>query len=102
MIKIPHNPLATTTTPKTAITAIYNLRSHTLLSHDARLIILASAQREELLQFPLQRLERRSLVLVALPALVHDVVERLRAARGWGHAVAVLHLVKDLGVCHAC
>eukprot|EP00047_Mylnosiga_fluctuans_P017911 m.65384 g.65384 ORF g.65384 m.65384 type:complete len:468 (-) comp7319_c0_seq2:293-1696(-) len=56
---------------------------------------------EEVLQAPLQRLEARPLLGVRLPAVQHDLVERLRRAGRRGHAVAALDLLQHLGVGHA-
>ena len=71
-------------------------------SDDGCLVVLATGQREELLQLPLQGLECGPVILVLLPAFKHNFVE-CRGTGGWTrHAVAMLHLVKHLGIRHAC
>lgn len=65
------------------------------------LLVLRPVHREEVLQFPLERLEGRPFHGVAVPALHHDVVEGGGTARRTRHAVAVVDLVEDLRIRHA-
>lgn len=65
------------------------------------LLVLGPVHREEVFEFPLERLKGRSLHWVAMPALHHDVVEGGRAAGRTRHAVAVVDLVEDFRIRHA-
>jgi hypothetical protein len=73
-----------------------------VLRHAARLFVLGALHGEEVFQLPLQRLKRRPLHRVLVPALEHDVVQRSRTTGRTRHSVAVLHLVQHLGICHTC
>lgn len=70
-------------------------------SVSGRLLILRIVHGEEVLELPLQGLERGSLQRVLVPAFEHDVVESGRAILRTRHAIPVFHLVKDFSVCHA-
>lgn len=66
-----------------------------------RLLVLGVVHGEEVLELPLEGLEGGSLQRVLVPALEHDLVEGRWAVLRTRHAVSVLHLVEDFGVCHA-
>lgn len=64
-----------------------------LVSVGGRLLVLAIGHGEEVFQLPLQRLKRRPLHWILMPAFDHYVVEKGRAALGTLHPIAMFHLV---------
>ena len=56
---------------------------------------------KEVLQHPLERLERWPLLMACLPAVEHDLVELVRTVGRLWHSVRSRHLLENLLVAHA-